>query len=405
MTVNYVSMLLAIIFSGICLSATMVGFWLTTRNDDFKLTWSAGVMLLVAHVTAYGFYAYNPHPLLGASVVALLPMGLSVLYAAARQFFDEKASFRRAAVTSAVCLGLSLPPLALGYDGIAFIVQNLAAAVLLAMSGLVYLHSRKDAPTALVLMSGLYFAVAISFALCGLTLLVNAQWTIGGVPENWAERLNIVVSIVGLTGGGALSIALDQSRLAQKLRADALEDPLTGLLNRRGLVERCGNWAFDDKSAVALFDLDHFKQVNDMHGHAVGDAVLTRFAAILERLCRPQDFAVRLGGEEFALVMPMVTGDEAVRAARAACREFHLESFRGTNGRFRCSASAGLAFGGEGRSGLDDILQNADRALYAAKAAGRNRLVVDHLLDVTLGQASARQGRDGRTGADEVSVA
>jgi len=375
-TVNYASLLLATAISGICLAATMMGFWFTAKRDSFKLTWSLGVLTLVAHVLAYTIYAENPHPVIGAFVVALLPLGLSIIHGAAHQFVQQNPSLNRVAVTSLISLGLALPPLALGYDGIAFIVQNLAAAILLSMSGHVYFSHRREAPTALMLMAGLYHLAALSFAACGLVLIVGQQWTLGGVPENWAERVNIVVAILAMTGAGALSIALDQTRLAQLHKAEAITDALTGLLNRRGLAQMTAGQTYGPFAAVAIFDLDHFKSVNDTHGHAAGDAVLCDFARILDQGKRGRDIAARLGGEEFALVMPRVTDDQAAATVRRICAMFAAETFEAKGRAFRCTASAGIVFGDDTRPGVDALIARADEALYAAKNSGRNRIEI-----------------------------
>lgn len=378
MSANYVSLLFATVLSGLCLAATMMGFWLTSRRDSFKLTWSLGVLVLVAHVVAYTAYADNPQPLIGALVVALLPVGLAILHGAAHQFFDGKLS-RGVVVASVLSMALAVPPMAFGYDGVAFIVQNFAAASLLVMSGVIFFRHRAQAPAPLGLMVALYWCAAASFAACGLVLLLGWQWQLGGVPDNWAERVNVIVSIIGMTGAGAIFISLDQTRLAQRLRAEAITDPLTGLLNRRGLNDRWGEKGLGAFAAVAVFDLDHFKAVNDAHGHAVGDEVLCRFATILDSAKGRDDLTLRLGGEEFALVMPRITSDRAEAVSRKICTMLSLEQFGSEENRFSCTASAGVAFGDASKPLLDQVLESADRALYAAKNAGRNRVELARL--------------------------
>lgn len=376
MAVHYSSLLLATVISGFCLSITMFAFWMISRRDGFKLTWSLGILVLVGHVIAYAFYADKPHPVLGALVVGLLPLGLAIIHYAALQFFDRMSSIRRVVTTFALALGIALPALFAGFDGIAFMIQNAAAATLLTMSGNIYFRSRAEAPTPLTLMAGLYYLAAASFALCGLVLLLGGQWTVGGVPDNWAERINIVIAILGLTGAGALSVALDQTRLAQHHRSEAVTDPLTGLLNRRGMILTVPEEALGLFAAIAIFDLDHFKQVNDRHGHSAGDDVLVRFAQILKAGKRDRDIAVRLGGEEFALVMPRVTDDQAAGMVRRICARLAAEPFAG-KGPFRCTVSAGIGFGDDGHPSIREVLARADQALYTAKKAGRNRIEID----------------------------
>nr|WP_256483432.1 GGDEF domain-containing protein [Aliihoeflea sp. 40Bstr573] len=182
-----------------------------------------------------------------------------------------------------------------------------------------------------------------------------------------------------MTGAGALSIALDQTRLAQSHKADAITDPLTGLLNRRGLEQTTAGQTFGPFAAVAIFDLDHFKRVNDTHGHSAGDAVLCDFARILDQAKRGRDVAARLGGEEFVLVMPRVTDDQAAATVRRVCAMLAAENFTAKGCSFRCTSSAGIVFGDDTRPGVETLIERADEALYAAKNSGRNRVEIVRL--------------------------
>jgi len=164
----------------------------------------------------------------------------------------------------------------------------------------------------------------------------------------------------------------------EQLVAAADTDYLTGLLNRRAFdvefhrqCERARRSGLD--LALAMFDLDHFKQVNDRHGHAVGDQVLRDFAALLEREQRSGDTLARVGGEEFAVVLFGVDLRDAVSFAERIGRE--LQS-RGSGHTPPLSASAGVAALSEQDANPAALLLVADRALYAAKAAGRRRVAV-----------------------------
>ncbi|MHB2264957.1 GGDEF domain-containing protein [Aliihoeflea sp. PC F10.4] len=376
MAIDYVSLLLATAISGACLSITMFAFWMTARRDEFKLTWSLAILILVIHVIAYSYYAAAPALLLGTIVIGFLPLGTAILYGAAQQFFGQTVDKKELAIISVLAVGIPLSALFAGYDGVAFILQNTAAATLLAMSGRIYFIRRAEAPIPLLLMTALYAMASASFALCGLVLLANGQWVIGGVPDNWAERVNIIVAIVGMTGAGALSVALDQTRLAQHHRSESVTDPLTGLLNRRGMMLTVPDKALGSYAAIAIFDLDHFKQINDRHGHASGDDVLVRFANLLEDGKRNRDIAVRIGGEEFALFMPRTDSDHAAAVVRHICESLSEEEFSG-DGAFRCTVSAGIGFGDDHNPSVSDVLARADSALYAAKKAGRNRVEIE----------------------------
>lgn len=192
-------------------------------------------------------------------------------------------------------------------------------------------------------------------------------------PGRW---LDVMVSVCGV----ALVVLVLERRnelLLARLADEARTDSLTGLLNRRGFDEHAARELAHlgrDGSSVALatLDIDHFKQINDQWGHAVGDQVLAHLARVLARESRAIDVPARLGGEEFVVLMP--GGDRAgaeafterVRAALVA---------GGSAGRPTVRVSAGVIATAEAVA-VADLLEGADRALYAAKRGGRDRTVV-----------------------------
>jgi diguanylate cyclase (GGDEF)-like protein len=184
-----------------------------------------------------------------------------------------------------------------------------------------------------------------------------------------------------------LAEAFDDMALAlqereQKLQEQAISDPLTGLYNRRYLGEflprellRCRRSAMP--VAVMLIDLDRFKRINDSFGHEAGDIVLKAIAALLKSKVRGSDIACRYGGEEFALILPETGLDAAVRRAediRLAIAGLDLSNAGSFLGKI--TASFGIALFPDHGEYTDALLRVADVALYAAKGAGRNRVVV-----------------------------
>ncbi len=155
---------------------------------------------------------------------------------------------------------------------------------------------------------------------------------------------------------------------AQKL-ADL--DPLTGLLNRRGLERSLANRQEPgERGAVLMMDCDHFKRVNDLHGHDAGDRVLRDLARLLRRHMRRPDLAARFGGEEFVLYLSGISQDAAIRVAerlRLAVADAICV------GGVAQTVSIGVAPWPPGQS-FEAILKRADMAVYAAKAEGRNRV-------------------------------
>jgi len=160
-----------------------------------------------------------------------------------------------------------------------------------------------------------------------------------------------------------------------------MTDPLTGAYNRRTLFDLGEKELARARRAggalsVVILDLDHFKSVNDTHGHLVGDAVLRRFVEIVRGCLRRGDLLTRYGGEEFCVVLP----GEPASAARAVAERMRatIESsdFRVDDSAIRITSSAGVAEASADEEGLSRLVRRADEALYAAKRGGRNRVVV-----------------------------
>lgn len=179
----------------------------------------------------------------------------------------------------------------------------------------------------------------------------------------------------------SLRYALKLGETLEALRQLATRDQLTGLLNRREFErilreEKERSLRFKQSCAVILADLDHFKSVNDRHGHPAGDEVLRQVARRLESSVRSVDRVTRIGGEEFAIVMPQADGKVATDTAERLCRLVRAEPVpAGGDLRLPLTLSLGVAVFPADTAKGDDIVTAADKALYAAKAGGRNRVV------------------------------
>lgn len=195
----------------------------------------------------------------------------------------------------------------------------------------------------------------------------------------------------------SVSLALANIGLQEKLRTQSLRDPLTGLYNRRymedaldryiSLSERDGNAV-----SVLMIDLDHFKKLNDTHGHAKGDAVLREVAGQLVGSLRPADVVARYGGEELMVILPNCGLDDAkLKAEMLRARIEGLSAIHGTT----ITASFGVAAMPETANGANDLVAMADGALYAAKQAGRNRVML----------SARRVGKPGKPAKGEVKAA
>ncbi|WP_337877855.1 GGDEF domain-containing protein [Caldimonas sp.] len=239
-----------------------------------------------------------------------------------------------------------------------------------------------------------YGAIRFGLVASGLFLLLG--WTVRGVvllhagPTAWRELISlaniglIFFSFIGAGMLGLLLVLLINFRLAERLRSMALRDALTGAINRRGFEERAARLValsaqMGQSVTVLMLDIDHFKRVNDEHGHAVGDLVLKALAQLVHRAKRETDLFARLGGEEFCLVLPGTDVPGARVFAERLRHSFEVLEID-TGSRFlRCTMSIGVAYASAAmlqskRVDLVDLLHQADEALYEAKRAGRNRL-------------------------------
>jgi diguanylate cyclase (GGDEF)-like protein len=168
-----------------------------------------------------------------------------------------------------------------------------------------------------------------------------------------------------------------EAKLIQELEIMATTDNLTDLLSRRRLFELAEKEfqrfkRYGSCAAILMLDMDYFKAINDQYGHPVGDAVLIQFSRIISQTIRQSDFAGRIGGEEFAILLPQTSKSEALILAeriRLSCAAIAIET---DTGRPKVTVSIGVTETDPGDEQFEDIIHRMDRALYHAKKDGRN---------------------------------
>ena len=251
-------------------------------------------------------------------------------------------------------------------------VYNFAAAIALGRVHDEQLPSRRPA-TILLVIIGLGY---LSWLPLDLAMPIgNAQWV---ALSTWFPGIILLTLLLRIALAFiVLSMAKERQELEQ--RVDALTDALTGLPNRRALFEVAdaigqNRQLSSDAISVLIFDLDHFKETNDRFGHALGDRVLKLFAATASAHLNGTSIVARLGGEEFAAILPGADPLEAVGAGEAVRNAF-AESAAFVNGlpvgaTVSVGAASDLGIAGD----LSALFRRADAALYVAKRAGRNRV-------------------------------
>lgn len=373
MLLDQVSLLVAIACSSIALTVTLFVGWLGSR-DAYLLSWSAGLAVVVVGVIAFGTIGNDFNATQHFTSFALTIAGFSTIYAGALQFRARTVRMAAVAISAGGLILLVGVGYVAGLSGLGTIFANLGMGLLMAMAGYQYWEGRDEAPIPMTANAVLYFVTAVTFGLCASVLVAEGRFVLDAIPNNWAEDLNSMMVIVGLTGIGAISLTLNQHRWARHHHREARTDSLTGLLNRRALFDRFVPGRLPPGSTVIMFDLDHFKSINDRLGHATGDLVLQSFAAVLEANLRASDAVARLGGEEFCAVLTdlsLRSGSGVAERARTAFEAAVIHSPRGIAG---TTVSAGVAISGADGEPFEDVLRRADEALYAAKREGRNRV-------------------------------
>lgn len=239
----------------------------------------------------------------------------------------------------------------------------------------------------------LLFTTALLFFLCWL---FDLQWSFRGLEDSpWRQWTLISSNFLIVNGIVTVSTAVllrnlqrttEEAVSAQvKLQQLALFDVLTGLPNRRLLADRLSNSLSlaersGFKGAVLFIDLDHFKNVNDTHGHPVGDHFLKLAAVRLSQVMRRGDTLARIGGDEFVVLVPGLAQDleSAALAAQIMANKLRVSMevpFEIADKTYGCSASIGVAIFPKADQTADDLLREADTAMYSAKHNGRNRVV------------------------------
>ncbi len=199
-------------------------------------------------------------------------------------------------------------------------------------------------------------------------------------------RLSNAQQLVSLRGAVraerelAVSSSGDWARANRRLLHEALTDPLTQLANRRyGLDRFAQEWSVASSNELPLscmmFDIDHFKRVNDERGHDVGDLVLQQVAAVIGRDCRRSDIVFRYGGEEFCCICPNTGMTEAFQLAERIAATIREGRYGLAEDRFALTMSIGVAVRADDTADPAALIVKADRALYAAKHGGRDRVV------------------------------
>ncbi|MBJ3783573.1 GGDEF domain-containing protein [Devosia sediminis] len=373
--IDNATLLIGIAFSSASLMIALLIGWLNSRHERYLVHGAAGIGLIVVAVAIMGFRNGRYELVHTLLPFTLILTGLSLVYSGSRLFRNPSAILTPAIVVGAVSVPAMAAPFLLGYSGLGTIALNVFAGLFMVLCAREYWVSRKEGVVAMSTNAFIYTLTAISFFSCAAVLTIEQDWVLTSPADNWAEDFNSIMTLVGLTGIGAITLTLHHARAARRHRLEANTDELTGVLNRRALFQRFRDNDVVPGLAVIMFDLDHFKQINDRKGHAYGDMVLQRFADVLLGELGHTDTIARVGGEEFCAVLPGRDWEAARQLAervRKALADLRLSI---GNQDEVATVSAGMATGGA-EEHFGSLLSRADAALYKAKESGRNQVHV-----------------------------
>ncbi|ROH93686.1 GGDEF domain-containing protein [Stagnimonas aquatica] len=232
------------------------------------------------------------------------------------------------------------------------------------------------------------YAAMLAFALLLLVMPVRALVTLrlgaptqGYLSPDLTQALVTLMVVLTVLLWNLSIMSMSHERLENRLRGMAYNDPLTGAYNRAGfrnLAQRQLQRSARDRQPVSLLlmDLDHFKRINDHHGHEAGDGLLRGFVEAVQQWVRPGDLLARYGGEEFCVLLPGSQASEAEVVAERIRAGFEQLRLGGALAAVGTTVSIGVAELPTASVDLEEALRRADQALYAAKHDGRNRVVL-----------------------------
>jgi diguanylate cyclase (GGDEF)-like protein len=231
-------------------------------------------------------------------------------------------------------------------------------------------------------MVAIYIAVACGF----LMRMIAVLWIPAAIPApldgSGFQTVTFLFGYAFIIMSSFCMLLLHKNRADNKNYLLSITDPLTGVYNRRSFMELADKLLArsarsNSSSALLMIDIDHFKRINDQHGHSTGDEALKAFVARVQPCLRDEDILVRFGGEEFCVLMPGADGEGALTLAERIREHVAAEPIEAEGTSIAVTVSIGIATAVKGGDfARKSLFASADRALYEAKDAGRNQTIL-----------------------------
>ena len=351
----------------------LLGAWWVNRPMPALAVWGVASLLLAAGIFALMLGPILRQPMFMIFADVLFALSSGFIWKGARAVDAKPGPVAVALLGPAILMIVSLVP---GATGIVVPLAFAVDAIYLFAAALTLWLGRDERLPARMPVIGFIFVHAV-FMLIGIHSISGEMDRVPTLMSFFgAIHFEGIVFSVG-TATFLLVLIKERGEAASRLAASI--DALTGVANRAAfteaagrVIERCRRDA--SPVAVVMFDLDRFKSINDSFGHAVGDTVIRKFGEVCAAALRPTDVFGRIGGEEFAAVLPRSSIEVAfVRADRIRAlfaEECQVVSNRAVN----ATVSGGVSVSVDGSLALSELLEFSDQALYRAKASGRNRV-------------------------------
>lgn len=346
-------------------------------------TWRRGTLLLAGACVFFATQAWIPEYLGLLIADTLLLTGITCYWYALGQFFHRRQHWLLPLPALLGIVGVGVCIFLLPSYKLRQLVLTLALLAIFAGSVATLWPPRQDRALSRRVLLGM-FLVATLFVLLRLLILLYAEQPESGdqlPPQRPFSLLTPLVIVLLPSIGTTAFLLMCAERLKRRLEKAASTDYLTTLPNRRTLAEQ-GKRAFaaarDDGRgyAVAVIDIDYFKRINDTYGHEAGDEALKHVAGLLRRCCRSDELPTRQGGEEFVVLLDNIDAENALHAGERLRSSVERHPYRLGESELPLTVSIGIAAREACDDHFDQLLSRADAALYQAKAAGRNRVVL-----------------------------
>lgn len=389
MYIDAFTVLLSGLLVKVVLGTLFLVLWLRARRAKWFAWWS--VTFYLSALSSLCFLAANSAAVFFPLAVALLIAALVCGWQGVRAFEKRRPLWLALLAAPAIWLGACAIPGFVETVAWRVVVSSTVIASLFGLSAFELWRGRTEPLpsrwTVIAVFASLTAIFAIRIPLVGI-----APFPFGAQPAEpaYIAAFNLLLFFHTLVLA-VLLVAMSKEREELQQRTKAQTDSLTGALNRRAFMSRGRRLVLRHQKkreplCLLFLDLDHFKALNDRHGHSGGDDVLTSFVAIVHDNIRPTDFLFRLGGEEFCCLLPFTNTDAAFQVAQRIRCALEAVGVQVAGVPVNVTVSIGIASTDAFGYDVDTLVRRADMAVYSAKRQGRNRVVIaamDDPIDLT----------------------